>query len=86
MAHNLGLEVIAEGVETEEQAAFLRKEKCEEAQGFLYSCALTGAAFQEYLAGFGAGLHPKVAESRRGHSRKRRVSSVSSIRSRASSS
>ena len=86
MAHNLGLEVIAEGVETEAQAAFLRKEKCEEAQGFLYSCALTGAAFQEYLAGFGAGLQAKVAGSRAGHSRKRRVSSVSSIRSRAASS
>jgi predicted signal transduction protein with EAL and GGDEF domain len=78
--------VIAEGVETEAQAAFLRKEKCEEAQGFLYSCALTGAAFQEYLAGFGAGLHTKAAESRRALSRKRRVSGVNSIRARASSS
>ena len=37
MAHNLGLEVIAEGVETEAQAAFLLKEHCEEAQGFLYA-------------------------------------------------
>jgi EAL domain-containing protein (putative c-di-GMP-specific phosphodiesterase class I) len=36
MGHNLGLEVIAEGVETEAQAAFLLAEGCEEAQGFLY--------------------------------------------------
>ncbi len=37
MAHKMGIKTVAEGVETEEQLAFLRESECDEAQGFLFS-------------------------------------------------
>jgi predicted signal transduction protein with EAL and GGDEF domain len=49
MAHNLGLEVIAEGVETTGQAAFLLNERCEEAQGYLYAKPLAADGFEAFL-------------------------------------
>ena len=51
MARALNLRVIAEGVETEEQLAFLRREQCSEMQGFLYSQPLTVADFEQALRG-----------------------------------
>ena len=37
MAHNMGLSVIAEGVENAAQLAFLRAHRCDEFQGYYFS-------------------------------------------------
>jgi len=49
MAHCLGLEVIAEGVETAEQLAILRTLGCDKAQGFLISRPLPPGEMEELL-------------------------------------
>jgi len=50
LAHNLRLNVVAEGVETREQLEFLRALKCDKWQGYLYSKPLTAAAFESLLS------------------------------------
>jgi diguanylate cyclase (GGDEF)-like protein/PAS domain S-box-containing protein len=40
LGRNLGLDCVAEGVETHEQLGYLQNQKCAEMQGFLYSKAL----------------------------------------------
>jgi diguanylate cyclase (GGDEF)-like protein len=50
MAHKLGLEVIAEGVETPEQLEFLRRHGCDQIQGFLFSKPVPAAEVEKMLA------------------------------------
>ncbi len=49
MATSLGIETIAEGVETEGQLAFLRDRGCTEVQGYLFSKPMTADAFEAYI-------------------------------------
>ena len=48
MAHNLGFDVVAEGVEDEEQLVYLRKHNCDVAQGYYYSRPLCADEFYEW--------------------------------------
>lgn len=50
MAHQLGLHVVAEGVETSEQLEFLRGCKCDYIQGYYYSKPLPEEQFVEMLS------------------------------------
>lgn len=50
MAHSLGLEVVAEGVETREQLEFLAKRDCDEIQGYYFSKPLEPEAFTRFLS------------------------------------
>jgi EAL domain-containing protein (putative c-di-GMP-specific phosphodiesterase class I) len=47
LAHSLKLNVVAEGVETEEQSRLLRLLDCDEMQGFLFSKPVSGQIFEK---------------------------------------
>ena len=49
MAHGLNLEVVAEGVETKEQATFLSNLHCDQVQGYYYSKPLHPDQMEEIL-------------------------------------
>jgi diguanylate cyclase (GGDEF)-like protein/PAS domain S-box-containing protein len=49
MAGNLGIEVVAEGVETERQLEFLLARGCQHGQGALFSTPLSPEALEEHL-------------------------------------
>lgn len=51
LAHELDMQVIAEGIETIEQLQFLRKSQCNQGQGFLIARPMTKHNFDQWFAG-----------------------------------
>ena len=49
MGNSLGMQVVAEGIETAEQFAFLRQQGCPEGQGYYFSEPLIAAEFARTL-------------------------------------
>jgi diguanylate cyclase (GGDEF)-like protein/PAS domain S-box-containing protein len=54
MAHTLGFTVIAEGIETEAQARYLREHACEQGQGYLFARPMPAEELARRLAGSGS--------------------------------
>ncbi|HYL91314.1 MAG TPA: EAL domain-containing protein [Burkholderiales bacterium] len=65
MAHTLGFTVIAEGVELDSQADFLRTLGCEQAQGFLFARPMPADEFSTLIGSSAAGTRTRRAATRR---------------------
>ncbi|MDH3386553.1 MAG: EAL domain-containing protein [Gammaproteobacteria bacterium] len=63
MAQKLGIKVIAEGVETENQNRLLKSFGCDFGQGYLYSRPVPAADFEKLLAQWNAGDKSSVKKS-----------------------
>ena len=50
LGHSLGNRVVAKGVETPAQLEFLRRRRCEEAQGFPFAMPMPASEFADRLA------------------------------------
>lgn len=61
MAHQLGVRVVAEGVETEAQASFLAKSLCDELQGYYFARPMPGAQLEQFLIRYAPVSHNTAA-------------------------
>ena len=50
MARSLGMDILAEGVERQDQLEFVHSEGCNQIQGYFFSKPLSSKAFSDYLS------------------------------------
>jgi EAL domain-containing protein (putative c-di-GMP-specific phosphodiesterase class I) len=60
LGHSLGLKVVAEGVETEEQRGILLEQGCDFAQGYFFAPPMPAQAFTEWLSKTDSANHVPV--------------------------
>jgi len=63
LGHKLGMRIVAEGVESEEQREYLYRSRCDEMQGFYFSKPLPASDFASMLADSKADLTRPEDES-----------------------
>lgn len=63
LAHNLGLQVLAEGVESRRQLSFLKSMRCNEAQGYFFSRPLAFDDLQRFLQKYKSEAGARVVEN-----------------------
>ena len=63
LAHRLHLRVVAEGVETQQQASALKEAGCDLAQGYHYARPLSAQDLALWLTAHAAGIRNTGAES-----------------------
>ena len=73
MGHSFGMEITAEGVETEDQLTFLRSLGCDEIQGYYFSRPLPEAEFGDFLKNYEETEAIRLSQERRGSSGDRRL-------------
>ncbi len=72
LGQSFGMEITAEGVETEDQLAFLRSLGCDEIQGYYFSRPLPGSELEEFLRNFEDTWAIRLSLERRQGNRDRR--------------
>ena len=65
LSHDLGMRVVAEGIETKSELDFLRRERCDVAQGFLIAKPMSSSRVAQFLRNWGGMLRFEASNLKR---------------------